>query len=321
MTKYLVHKVETDSVGCYAIEIRQTVSWLIKEHGDQTATKKVEYTKALCTAAATISGSNRLSRLMAGEYGSQSIRSSNDISPCILTALAYLGDISRLKPLIDAGVDVNAEGLTMGKPLQAAAAKGHIEIVSLLLKSGADANSGDSKYDDTPLQLFGNTPLQLACSAGHEGIVRILLSPEYDIRRLGSLYQKAVMSAVRGDNVDLMQLLIRFYKGKYILQDKMLQNAAAHGAVNVLRILLDEGADINSQDSEFRTPLQTAASRGYVEIVQLLLARGADYHMVPVAVSQFIMLQNTDTSELYRFCSMRAIMCTAENMAALYMPL
>ena len=38
-------------------QIRQTVSWLLKEYGYEAKAKRLEYTEALCTAAATILGS------------------------------------------------------------------------------------------------------------------------------------------------------------------------------------------------------------------------------------------------------------------------
>lgn len=273
MTRYFFQKVETDTTGrtCYAIEIRQTVSWLLKEHGYEAEAKRLEYTEALCTAAATILGSFSLLQLMTVEPGPPPVCSPNHSSYCALTALAYLGDISRLKTLINAGVDVNAGSRVMGKPLQAAAARGHTEIAEILLESGADANSGDSRSR--------NTALQLACLAGHERIVRVLLSPKYGILLSGLNYENAVLNSARGGHVDLMQFLLEFGGKKLFhrVRDKILHEASTYGAVNVVRALLDEGVDTNSRDIEWITPIQKAASRGYGETVQLLIARGADY--------------------------------------------
>lgn len=273
MTRYLIHKIETKFVSMpyYATEIRQVVLWLMKEYGYQTEAKRLEYTEIMCTAAVATLGSYLLCRRMAVEYDFHSERPSSDISPCALTALAYLGDISRLKTLVDAGVDVNTKSQIMGTPLQAAAARGHIEIGILLLNSGADANSRDSEFD--------NSALQLACLAGHEEMARILLNSKYGIQRSGPSYETAVLNAARGGNVNLMQLLIRSGEFELFpqLQDKMLHEASAHGAVNVVRTLLDERVNINSRDVKWRTPLQRAASGGYEETVRLLIARGADY--------------------------------------------
>ena len=256
---------------CYPTEISQTTSWLMREHGYEDKVQRLEYTNALCNAAATISGSHLLSRHMNVEFHSQSVFVPNDVSHCALTALAYLGDISRLRFLIDAGVDINAGSQVMGKPLQAAAARGHTEIGRLLLENGADANCGNSEFDITPLKL--------ACFAGHKEMVRVLLDSKYGIPRRGTSYEEAVRSAVRGDNVDLMQQLIRLGESKFSWHGQMLQEAAAHGAVNVVRTLLGEDVNIDLRDATWRTPIQIAASRGYEEIVRVLIAKGAAYSL------------------------------------------
>lgn len=271
MTKYLIHKHQTkpESRTYYAIEIQQTVSWLMKEYGYETEAKRLEYMEVLCGAATTILGSLQLARRMDIRHGSQSECLPNDILHCALTALAYLGDISRVKALLDAGVDANAGSQVMGKPLQAAAARGYTEIVVLLLENGADANLADSQ--------FGATALQLACFAGHEGIVRTLLSPEYGVQRSGKSYRKAILNTARGDNVDLMWLLVRYGEAGLFhrMQNIMLHEASAHGAMNMVRTLLNEGADVNSKASNGSVPVLRAVQRGHAEIVRLLIARGA----------------------------------------------
>ncbi len=57
----------------------------------------------------------------------------------------------------------------------------------------------------------------------------------------------------------------------------LLHDKAFRGDVEMVRLLLDHGADINAVDEEFRaTPLGFAARWGYRDIVTLLLERGAD---------------------------------------------
>ena len=272
-TRYLIHKVKTTPENWvhYAIEIQHTVSWLMKEYGYEAETRRLEYMEALCTAAATILGPYLLFERMATTHNSPEVRSLDDILRCALTALAYLGDISRVKALLDAGVDVNAGSWVMGKLLQAAVARGHTEIAVLLLKNGADANSVNSK--------LGKTALQLACLAGHEEIVRILLSPEYNLKRSGESYEQALLNIAQADNVHLMRLLVQHGEAELLhrMQDKMLHQASVHGAVNMVRTLLDQGADIDSTELISTTPIQRAASGGHGEIVRLLIARGAQH--------------------------------------------
>jgi ankyrin repeat protein len=54
--------------------------------------------------------------------------------------------------------------------------------------------------------------------------------------------------------------------------------AAWHGHDDVVRFLLDQGADVNVrtwEDGELRTPLRLARRGGHEEIVRTLIAAGA----------------------------------------------
>jgi ankyrin repeat protein len=56
-----------------------------------------------------------------------------------------------------------------------------------------------------------------------------------------------------------------------------LHTAALGGDAEVVKLLLDHGAEINARDQESgATPLAYAASLGRAEVVELLLDRGAD---------------------------------------------
>jgi ankyrin repeat protein len=55
-----------------------------------------------------------------------------------------------------------------------------------------------------------------------------------------------------------------------------LHGAAAIGHLEVCRLLLDYGADVNALDNMKHTPLYWAANGGDLATVKLLVARGAD---------------------------------------------
>ena len=56
-----------------------------------------------------------------------------------------------------------------------------------------------------------------------------------------------------------------------------LHLAAASGNADVVKILLDRGADVNAKESEWgQTPLMFAAAQNRADAIRVLLARGAD---------------------------------------------
>ena len=62
--------------------------------------------------------------------------------------------------------------------------------------------------------------------------------------------------------------------------DTPLSAAAAWGTIAVVRVLLENGADVDKTVESGWTPLHKAALRGHTVIVELLLARGADIDAV-----------------------------------------
>ena len=75
--------------------------------------------------------------------------------------------------LILAGSSVHDQSANSmaNKPLHAAAAGGNLEIVALLLASGADVNAR---------QHGGYAPLHAAAAAGNEAMVRLMLAYQAD---------------------------------------------------------------------------------------------------------------------------------------------
>jgi ankyrin repeat domain-containing protein 50 len=60
------------------------------------------------------------------------------------------------------------------------------------------------------------------------------------------------------------------------LRDAWLRRASARGQVEVVKLLLEKGAELESKDSNGRTPLSWAAEKGHEAVVKLLLEKGAE---------------------------------------------
>jgi ankyrin repeat protein len=179
--------------------------------------------------------------------------------------ICLAGLVVPARDLIDREADINMQGGKYGNALQAAAYRGHQEVVQLLLDMGAGTNIQGGKY--------GNA-LQAASLAGHQEVMRLLLGKGANINAQGGRYGNALQAAAfRGHQEVVQQLLgkgadINAQGGEY---GNALQAASLGGHPEVVQLLLDKGADTNVQGGEYGNALQAASLGGHQEIAQLLL--------------------------------------------------
>lgn len=79
--------------------------------------------------------------------------------------------------------------------------------------------------------------------------------------------------------------------------------AAGEGKLDVVRYLLDEGADVNARENWGSTPLIEAAYSGHADVIKELLLRGADINVISeqgTALDIAINRNNTAVAELLR---------------------
>ncbi|RBQ72736.1 hypothetical protein FVER14953_08793 [Fusarium verticillioides] len=109
-----------------------------------------------------------------------------------------------------------------------------------------------------------------------------------EIRILGAMWEysqgnispealdESLYEATDFENQRTVELLLRYGANANAtgeLYGNALTAAAFDGTIEIIKLLLDAGADINSADG---WALQTAADQGHVEVVNLLLERGAN---------------------------------------------
>lgn len=91
-----------------------------------------------------------------------------------------------------------------------------------------------------------------------------------------------LMLAARADRPELIKAFVANGAsvdqkgGEY--QSTPLHEAAMYGSLNAIRVLLELGAEIDSESSEGATPLILAAGCGECDAVKLLLEAGANVH-------------------------------------------
>jgi ankyrin repeat protein len=117
-----------------------------------------------------------------------------------LHAACIEGNLNAAKHLLKQhGADISLSGGKFGSVLQAAAFKGKISLVRLLLKHNANVNQIGGTY---------KTALQAACAAGDVQIAKILLDHGADVNITGGRYGSALEAASVSGNVPLVRLLL-----------------------------------------------------------------------------------------------------------------
>jgi len=134
------------------------------------------------------------------QWGEPDIKMSLEKVPSPLYYVSREGLIEFVRPLLEVGADVNAEGGGYGNALQAASYGGHSQVVQRLLEAGANVNAeGGYHY---------NSALQAASIWGYDQVVRQLLEAGANVNVKGGLYGSALKAALaRGHDSAVQRLL------------------------------------------------------------------------------------------------------------------
>ncbi len=160
-----------------------------------------------------------------------------------LIAAAYANDVDAARELIEAGADVNAKDASVQSAYLIATSEvgDDTALLELTLANGADVRSLDS-YDGTGLIR--------AADRGFTAIVARLLETHIEVDHVNRLGWTALLEAIILGGGD-----------------------SAH--TEVVRLLVEAGADVNLADSQGVTPLAHAEQSDYEEIAAILRSAGA----------------------------------------------
>ncbi len=173
--------------------------------------------------------------------------------------------------------DVNTKGGFHTTPLHAASANGHLDVASLLLKSGADPNSRDD---------LGRVPLHRISQGGQFVMVessleiaQLLLNSGADVSITDDQGWTPVHAAARSGHREIVKQLLESGANLEVRNKKQrtpLHLACENGKLDLSRFLIDHGSDIGSRDVEGSTPLHSASQFGHVAVARLLVDCGAE---------------------------------------------
>ena len=207
------------------------------------------------------------------------------------TALIWAAtDLQKVQLLVARGANVNAaakSGRTAA--MVAAMSEGTGPIVRLLALKGADLKAKDA---------FQNTLLVAAAVGNNLDVMRMAIDAGVDPSAAGATGATALYMATYHANIPAVQLLlskgarvdaVADYPTLIVVDEPKsgpialrkatpLMIAAATGTPELVKILLDAGANVNAKDSRSMTPLMFAVAKNRQDpaTIRLLIERGAD---------------------------------------------
>lgn len=173
--------------------------------------------------------------------------------------------------LIDAGANVHAKSSAGDTPLSYAAAAGSPDAVLLLLKNGADPNITGA-YNLVPLHYA----VELLASPGGDQAVTALIDAgaKLDMQNKWGKTPLARAAALGSPAAVMLLLNAGAEPGSALFFASQL--IGHRGGKEVIKALVEKGAEINAIDTGGRTPLDHALTEGSLAAAQALLFNGAN---------------------------------------------
>jgi len=210
-------------------------------------------------------------------------------------------DLDMADLLLRAGASVTARTREGVAPLQLAATNGSAPMVRRLLEAGADPDASLTPAGDTALMLAartgkadalgvlvevgadvnasetwgGTTALMWAVSEGHAEATRALIDAGADVNARSHYVAAANGRGFEGRTpvTSGTESEIAEFASGWLTP---LMFAAREGNVDLARMLVEAGADVNSVTGDGKTPLALAIFNGGYEVASFLVRSGAD---------------------------------------------
>ncbi|KAF5545903.1 ankyrin repeat domain-containing protein [Fusarium phyllophilum] len=237
-------------------------------------------------------GNNEIIEFLLSKGADVSVVDDESQTPLNLASMSGNAEVARL--LIDSGADISHETSDGFTPLSMASSRGNVELAKLLIKRGADVNQ---------VVENGHPPLLLAVWYDHTKLAELLIEEGAEIsetRLKGHMFSLLAVAAGNGhpntakaliskgcDPAEAQPLLLATSYGSYSGfssdSDATSPDFSRSGYHQVLELLLQSGADVNTSDLGGYTPLHMASLYGFIDMVEILIQKGADLNSKTVA--------------------------------------
>ena len=208
-------------------------------------------------------------------------------TPLFLAAKGGFSDVVAV--LLAAGADAKTATSNGTTPLMIAAAAGDTRSITSLVENGADINAKDTAKGETPLMFAAGfnrldaVKLLLARGADHKATTKVvdlfaLTAPEEEAMLRGTGGNSTRPQAARPADI---AGATRAYRYNELISSQggltALLFAARQGYTDVVKALLDGGADINQPNAgDKTTPLLMSIINGHFDLAMMLIERGAN---------------------------------------------
>eukprot|EP00833_Pecoramyces_ruminatium_P013124 jgi/Orpsp1_1/1187156/evm.model.d7180000055804.1 len=259
----------------------ETVQYLV-EHGADVNIKNNEGNNALYKACCDL---KIIKYLVEHEIDINNRNKDNETA--LLRGCEFSSD-EEVKYLIEHGADITAENRQGNTALNILCRKGHKAMIEYLINHGANINEKNK---------FGETPLMKACS--HSGINNNLFNTNenidtvmYIVEHGGSINVKnndgntpLTLAFMNNNNLSVEYLIkkgadvnVKFYKCNHESDDifrstdlywgntPLTYSIIGYGKFDIIKLLIEHGADVNMRNSFDETPLMVACKEDTNEV-------------------------------------------------------
>ncbi|XP_065650594.1 uncharacterized protein LOC101237623 isoform X2 [Hydra vulgaris] len=264
------------------------------EHGADVKIKNIHGSTALHLAASK--GNEEICNALIQNGSDINAIDSRNCTP--LHMAIHGGSKTITKLLIENGADVYAKDAEGEGPIHYAAAMNQGELIILLTK-GALAIVDEENWEETQRKYVNlrtkkkDAALHIAAREGYLDIVKTLVSIGANVNICSAAHYTPLHLAAINGNKDMVQYLLEHNAKINVFDHQNMTpthnmffvcRACQFGRLDIIKVLIEQGAQIDSKDCDSFTPLMSAVSEGHSDAAKYLLKCGAS-----VAISEMNM--------------------------------